>query len=114
MNTAMIDSCEKRIASDCHEYGSHGLRMPKPSRPGMGSRLRIRAITSMKPKYARAAKKVTFDCVTQEALPGTRNGAATSSAHRAVPSGPASDTNESQIRLRIAEWSMYTAPPGSP
>ena len=81
--------------------------------PGIGSRLSSTLTTNMKARNASAAKKATFEYVTQPAWPGIRNGAAASNAQNAVPTGPANDTSESQRRLRSAAWSMYTAPPGS-
>src|SRR5260370_27778043 len=113
MNRPMMDSGEYGAETACTEYGSHGRRMPKPSIPGIGKTLSSTLTTNMKPRKASAAKKLTLEAVYQRRWPGTRNGAATTRAHSAVQMGPASETNESQARLRRAERSMYTAPPGN-
>ena len=80
--------------------------MPKPSRPGTGMRLSSTAITSIKPRKASAPKKLMLVEVIMPRWPGHRKGMAISSAQSALPAGPASETSESQMRLRIAEWSM--------
>src|SRR5260370_15496257 len=99
MNKPIIASCAYRTESTCIEYGSQGRRIPKPSKPGIGSKFRRRATTSMKPKNERAAQNPKFVDVIQSSWPGTRNGTKTGSAQRSVPEGPAREDNEPQALL---------------
>src|SRR5258708_22034153 len=101
----MIASWEYRADRACSEYGSHGRSMPKPSIPGIGKRFSSRLTTNMNPRQANAAKKPTFEGVDQARTPGTRDGAATTRAHKTVPIGATRETSASQTHLRMAEWS---------